>query len=237
MGLFDNDKIRSIGKETKLFYGRNQTTIEETGVSAVAEIINGWARGTAQRMEEEAKSDGNITKEEQERIEAFKKDKEKLIATITKKYKKEIAQYKQQIHNVINDVELDCKYQKTHDYFVDIVKIIMNDSEKDNPEVIANFTQFIDNEEFIEGHVQALKKKEERLKREEQEELIRLKKEREEKEAQLEKEYQQELREYELELEAYKLQIEQRKSKGFFKKLLSAELPEPPKKPVRRTLE
>jgi hypothetical protein len=193
-------------------------------------LFTTWASGAASKIEARAKGakeDGKITIEEyDEMLEEFKAKIEG--------FQEVVKTQEQKLYNLFEDVELNSKYQKTHDYFIEILKIIMYDKEKDYPEVIANFTKAIDNEKFINGHQQAFEDREKRLERAYQEKLMQAIKERKRKEALLEEEYQKELREYEIELEAYKLQIEQRKSKNFFKKLFSDELPEPPKKPIRK---
>ena len=124
---------------------------------------------------------------------------------------KELEEHQEIIYNLISDTELHSKFRKTEEIFVSIIKIIMFDLEFDNKEIFENLNQFIDNEKFIEGHENALKRRKERL----------------------EKEYEEELKQYEIELKDYKIQLDHHNSQSFFKKLVSS-VSEPPKKPKRR---
>lgn len=124
---------------------------------------------------------------------------------------KELEEHQEIIYNLISDTELHSKFRKTEEIFVSIIKIIMLDLEFDNKEILENLNKFIDNEKFIEGHEDALMRRQKRL----------------------DKEYQKELEKYEIELKDYKIRLEHHKSKGFFKKLVSS-VEEPPEKPKRR---
>jgi hypothetical protein len=123
----------------------------------------------------------------------------------------ELEEHQELFYNLISDTELHSKFRKTEEIFVSIIKIIMFDLEFDNKEVFENLNQFIDNEKFIEGHENALKRRKERL----------------------EKEHEEELKQYEIELKDYKIQLDHHNSQSFFKKLVSS-VSEPPKKPKRR---
>ncbi len=124
---------------------------------------------------------------------------------------KELEEHQEIIYNLISDTELHSKFRKTEEIFVSIIKIIMFDLEFDNKEIFENLNQFIDNEKFIEGHENALKRRKDRL----------------------EQEYEDELKQYEIELKDYQIQLEHHNSQNFFKKLVSS-VSEPPKKPKRR---
>lgn len=123
----------------------------------------------------------------------------------------ELEEHQEIIYNLISDTELNSKFRKTEEIFVSIIKIIMLDLEFDNKEIFENLNEFIDNEKFIQGHENALKKRQERLG----------------------KEYQDELKEYEIKLKDYQIELEHHKSKSFFKKLMNS-VAEPPKKPEKR---
>ncbi|MCH4552766.1 hypothetical protein [Aestuariibaculum lutulentum] len=124
---------------------------------------------------------------------------------------KEMEEYRNQIENLLLDTELGCKYIKTQEIFLMIVKIIMYDLEFDYQEILSNFSSFIDNEMFIEGHQRAIEQRDNRL----------------------DKEYQLALKDYETELKEYAIKIEEKKSKNFFGRLFSEEIPKPIK-PERR---
>lgn len=124
----------------------------------------------------------------------------------------ELNEYEKMIHNIISDTELNSKLRRTEEIFVSIMQIIMFDLERDNKEVFENLCHFIDNEDFINGHDLALKKRKNRI----------------------ENEYQELLKEYEVEFKEYEEQLRQHKSKGFFKRMLSTEVLEMPVKPMRR---
>ena len=124
---------------------------------------------------------------------------------------KELEEHQEIIYNLISDTELHSKFRKTEEIFVSIIKIIMFDLEFDNKEIFENLNQFIDNEKFIEGHENALKRRKDRL----------------------EEEYEDELKQYEIELKDYQIQLDHHNSQNFFKKLVSS-VSEPPKKPKRR---
>lgn len=124
----------------------------------------------------------------------------------------ELEEHQEIIHNLISDTELHSKFRKTEEIFVSIIKIIMLDLEYDNKEIFENLNLFIDNEKFIEGHENSLKKREVRL----------------------DKEYEEELKQYEIELKDYQVQLEHHNSKSFFKKLVNSISSEPPTKPKRR---
>tara|TARA_R110001606_G_scaffold399236_1_gene582613 strand:- start:1223 stop:1759 length:537 start_codon:yes stop_codon:yes gene_type:complete len=124
---------------------------------------------------------------------------------------KELEEHQEIIYNLISDTELHSKFRKTEEIFVSIIKIIMFDLEFDNKEIFENLNQFIDDEKFIEGHENALKRRKDRL----------------------EEEYEDELKQYEIELKDYQIQLEHHNSQNFFKKLVSS-VSEPPKKPKRR---
>ncbi|WP_290698214.1 hypothetical protein [Lacinutrix sp.] len=119
----------------------------------------------------------------------------------------EKAEYEEMIHNLLSDTELNSKFRKTEEIFVSIIRIIMFDLEFDYSEVFKNLNQFIDNEKFFEGHEKALNLRKERI----------------------EREYQIELENYENEIIVYKERVKEQKSKGFFKRLISEEIPLPVK--------
>lgn len=124
----------------------------------------------------------------------------------------ELDEYQEIVQNLISDTELGSKFRRTEEIFVSIIKIIMFDLEFDNKEIFENLCNFIDNENFIKGHDEALRKRELRLDKEFQKEILK---------------YEEELQEYELKLKAHN-------SKGFFNKMLSSGIGEPPIKPKRR---
>ena len=122
------------------------------------------------------------------------------------------SEYKTRINNLLYDTELGCKLKSTEDIFLMIIEIIMFDLEYDYPEVIQNFTKIIDTEELVRGHELALKKRDERL----------------------EMEYQNELEVYNSEMLEYNNKIKEKKSKNFFARLVSEEIIAPTK-PNKRT--
>ena len=67
------------------------------------------------------------------------------------------------VNNLLGDAELGCKFKQTEEIFLDIMRIFLFDLEKDNREIIDNFTRAIDSEEFIRLHLLAVKKREERF--------------------------------------------------------------------------
>lgn len=206
-----------IGKEVGQLLKRNQNKIEKEGFDKIFKIIGALTNKTVKKIEDSAKADNHITMEEYNQL--------------LDEFKEQISEYEKKLYNLFKDAELNCKYQKTHDNFIEILGIIMEDKEDEYPEVIENFTKHIDNENFINGHKLALEKRAERLEKKKQEEEAK----RQEEEAKQEAAYQEELREYERDLELYKLKIEQQKSKGFFKKMFAKEdMPNPPEKPVRK---
>ena len=71
----------------------------------------------------------------------------------------ELQEHQTMIKNLISDTELDCKFKKTEEIFVSIIKIIMMDMEHDYKEVFENLNLFIDSEKFIKGHEAALEKR------------------------------------------------------------------------------
>ena len=62
------------------------------------------------------------------------------------------------VNNLLTDAELGCKFKKTEEIFLEILRVIMYDLEKDYPEIINNFTKAIDTDEFINSHQLAVKK-------------------------------------------------------------------------------
>lgn len=115
------------------------------------------------------------------------------------------------VENLLGDAELGCKFKRTEEIFLDVMKIFLLDLEHDNREIINNFTKAIDSEEFINSHELALKKREERL----------------------DKEYSEKMKEYEIEMADYRNKLQEHKSKSFFSKIFADE-PVQPEKPSRR---
>ena len=124
----------------------------------------------------------------------------------------ELEEHQAMIKNLISDTELDCKFKKTEEIFVSIIKLIMMDMEYDNKEVFENLNLFIDNEKFIKGHEDALEKRKERINNE----------------------YELEIKEYDEKLKEYQIQLENHKSKSFLKKMTQSFKTEPPIKPKKR---
>ena len=124
----------------------------------------------------------------------------------------ELQEHQTMIKNLISDTELDCKFKKTEEIFVSIIKIIMMDMEHDYKEVFENLNLFIDSEKFIKGHEAALEKRKERLN----------------------KEYELEIKEYDNKLKKYQTELENHKSKSFLKKMTQSFKAEPPIKPKKR---
>ena len=124
----------------------------------------------------------------------------------------ELEEHQAMIKNLISDTELDCKFKKTEEIFVSIIKLIMMDMEYDNKEVFENLNLFIDNEKFIKGHEDALEKRKERINNE----------------------YELEIKEYDEKLKEYQIQLENHKSKSLLKKMTQSFKTEPPIKPKKR---
>ena len=93
-----------------------------------------------------------------------------------------------------------------------IIEIIMLDLEHDYHEIIANFTNAIDTEEFLNSHNTAWNKREERLNNEYQDEMVK----------------------YETLLVEYNHKIKERNSKNFLSKLFAEDITKPVK-PERRS--
>lgn len=121
------------------------------------------------------------------------------------------AELNELINNLLTDAELGCKYKKTEEIFLYVIRIIMYDVEHDYREIIDNFTKAIDTQEFIDSHEVADLKRNMRL----------------------DKEYAEEMKTYEHQMFDYRRQISEYKSKNFFSKIFSEE-PLEPLKPVRR---
>jgi hypothetical protein len=121
------------------------------------------------------------------------------------------AELNELINNLLTDAELGCKYKKTEEIFLYVIRIIMYDVEYDYREIIDNFTKAIDTQEFIDSHEVAESKRNIRL----------------------DKEYAEEMKTYEVEMFDYRRKISEHKSKNFFSKIF-AEEPIEPLKPVRR---
>mgnify|MGYP003603875848 CR=1 FL=1 len=118
------------------------------------------------------------------------------------------------VNNLLTDAELGCKFKRTEEIFLEIIRVIMYDKEKDYQEMISNFTKAIDNEEFITSHDLAVKKREERL----------------------DKEYEDEMKSYEIKMTKYRQQNEDYNSKNFLSKMFSnVSKPILPNHPIRRT--
>ena len=115
------------------------------------------------------------------------------------------------VSNLLGDAELGCKFKRTEEIFLDIMKIFLLDLEKDNREIIDNFTRAIDSEEFIKSHELAVRKREERL----------------------DKEHAEKMSDYEIEMTAYRNKLKEHQSKNFFSKIF-AEEPIKPEEPIRR---
>lgn len=149
-----------------------------------------------------SKESNKYQKEAKENINSIDKNELKRILEINE-------EYSTRIHNLLNDTELGCKFKKTEEIFLMIVEIIMLDLEYDYFEIIQNFTNSFDNEEFIKSHQLAVEHREKRLKEEYEDSL---------------KVYQDSLLEYQ----------EKKKSQGFFKSIFGEALVEP-KKPILRS--
>lgn len=118
------------------------------------------------------------------------------------------------VNNLLTDAELGCKFKRTEEIFLEIIRVIMYDKEKDYQEMISNFTKAIDNEEFIASHDLAVKKRDERL----------------------DKEYEEKMKSYEIQMTKYRQQVEEHNSKNFLSKMFSSDSkPVLPNHPMRRT--
>ena len=121
------------------------------------------------------------------------------------------AELNELINNLLTDAELGCKFKKTEEIFLYVIRIIMYDVESDYREIIDNFTKAFDNQEFIDSHELAEKRREDRL----------------------DKEHAEAMKSYEVEMFDYRREIAEHKSKNFFSKMFADE-PIEPIKPVRR---
>ncbi|WP_268035063.1 hypothetical protein [Algoriphagus sp. PAP.12] len=143
----------------------------------------------------------------------YQKEAKENINSIDEKELKRILEineeYSTRIYNLLNDTELGCKFKKTEEIFLMVIEIIMLDLEYDYYEIIQNFTNSFDNEDFIRSHELAIKLREKRLKEEYEENL---------------KVYQESLLEYQ----------EKKKSQSFFKSIFGEALVEP-MKPILRS--
>lgn len=124
----------------------------------------------------------------------------------------ELEGHQAMIKNLISDTELGCKFKKTEEIFISIIKIIMMDDEYDYKEVFENLNLFIDNEKFIKGHEVALEKRKKRL----------------------HEEYEFKIKEYDEKLKKYQIELENHKSKSFLKKMTQSFKTELPIKPKKR---
>lgn len=177
-----------------IFTKEDKANIAFMGIDAGLKLFDDY-RESSKKQREKDLEDGKIDKDEYNRV------------------CNELDEYQDMIYNLISDTELSSKFRKTEEYFVSIIKVIMLDLEFDYKEVFENLCNFIDNEDFISGHENAIKKREERL----------------------DKEYEEALNKYDLELKEYEIQLKAHNSKGFFKKLVSSNTAiQPPKRPVRR---
>lgn len=116
------------------------------------------------------------------------------------------------VSNLLDDAELNCKFKRTEEIFLDIMRVFLLDLEKDNREIIDNFTRVIDSDEFIKSHEIAIKLREERL----------------------DKEFAEILKKHEIEMMEYRKKLEEHRSKNFFSKMFANE-PTAPEKPTRRS--
>lgn len=116
------------------------------------------------------------------------------------------------VSNLLGDAELGCKFKRTEEIFLDIMRIFLLDQESDNREIIDNFTKVIDTEEFIKLHELAVKKREERL----------------------DKEHALKMEEYEIKMTDYRKSLEEYNSKNFLAKIFTAKEPLEPEMPIRR---
>ncbi len=164
------------------------------GVNAIANILTTRIAQNEENKKQflNAKNDG-ITKEEYDKVYA------------------EYEYFSDLVANLLGDAELGCKFKRTEEIFLDIMRIFLFDLEKDNREIIDNFTKAIDSEDFIKSHEMAIKKREERL----------------------DKEYAEKLKEYEIEMNDYTNRLKEHNSKNFLSKWLD-DKPIEPKKPERR---
>lgn len=114
---------------------------------------------------------GNLVKEE---IESNKVQKQNFLEAknngITIEEYDELYEqydyYSDLVYNILNDSELGYNFKKTEVYFLDIIKILMFDEEKDYFEQIQSFTKAIDNVEFINSYEEAIQLREKRLDKE-----------------------------------------------------------------------
>lgn len=116
------------------------------------------------------------------------------------------------VSNLLDDAELNCKFKRTEEIFLDIMRVFLLDLEKDNREIIDNFTRVIDSDEFIKSHELAIQKREERL----------------------DKEHFNDIEAYEIEMNTYRIKLEEYNSKNFLSKIFTAKEPTAPEKPIRR---
>ena len=115
------------------------------------------------------------------------------------------------VGNLLEDSELGCKFKKTEEIFLDIMRIFLLDLEKDNREIIDNFTRVIDNEDFIKSHELAIQKREERLN----------------------KEFELIMKDYNEDIKEYRIQMADFNKKNVFSKMFATE-PVKPETPIRR---
>lgn len=86
---------------------------------------------------------------------------QKMDGITKEEYDKVYAEYEyfsDLVANLLGDAELGCKFKRTEEIFLDIMRIFLFNLEKDNREIIDNFTKAIDSEDFIKSHEMAIKK-------------------------------------------------------------------------------
>jgi len=164
------------------FLSKNdKSQLVSMGAGMVQTLFNDFAEESRAKRQK-ALSDNHISKEEYDDLY------------------NQMLEYQSYVENIFNDTELGSKFRETEEHCLTIIRIIALDLEHDYHEVIQNFNRFIDNDEFIESHKQAMLKREDRL----------------------DEEYQMALQDYELELAEHQ-------SKGFWSKAFSS-APERPQR-------
>lgn len=162
-------------------------------VNGAFSIFNSIAENSLNKKEQ-VLADDQVTKEEYEQLHS------------------DFEEYKSKVDNILYDTELGCNLKRTEEIFIMVVKIIMFDLEYDYQEVIRNFTNAIDTEEFVKLHDVAVQKREQRL----------------------DEEHAINLNVYEEEMVLYNEKIKDKKSKSFLSRIFSSEEIIEPIKPERR---
>lgn len=114
-----------------------------------------------------------------------------------KELENQLNNYELWFNNFVN-ADLDCKFKKTENIFKEIVFRLMDDETHDYFEIVFNFINHLDNENFINNHTKAVYKRERRLDDE-----------------------------YNIALNDYRTRLNEYKSKNFFSKIFTSEPTKP----------